>query len=272
MTPAILSRDTTLEAENIQLALWRQMTPQRKAQLAAGLCRAAAIATWRGIRLRRPNLSDMETHHHRAVIWLGKPLPFEATSMSYEIDPYTIVRPILAALEQVGARTVIVGSLASIIYGEIRLTQDGDLLADLRPDQVNAFVQAIRKAYYVDEGAVRDAVSLHRSFNVIHLETAFKVDVFIPEETPFAASQFQRRQQIEGIGPVASVEDILLAKLRWYRMGGDVSDSQWRDVLALIRLNDDLDQAYLQQWAASLNVADLLTRVMKKARPPDPSE
>ncbi len=64
----------------------------------------------------------------------------------------------------------------------------------------------------------------------------------------------------------ASLEDSLLRKLVWFRLGGEVSDRQWRDVLGLVRAAPtDLDRAYLEHWASDLAVRDLLAQALEQA-------
>jgi len=93
----------------------------------------------------------------------------------------------------------------------------------------------------------------------------FKVDVFVCEQRPFDQAQFERRKaQVIATDPertayVASAEDTVLAELERYRMGGDASERQWRDMLGVLKVQGErLDLAYLRQWAAALGVADLL--------------
>lgn len=100
-------------------------------------------------------------------------------------------------------------------------------------------------------------------------DTAFKVDVFIPEGRPFDRLQFARRsKQVVATHPertayVASAEDTVLAKLEWYRLGGEASERQWRDVLGVLQIQgDELDLDYLRQWAVELGVAGLLARAL----------
>ncbi len=65
---------------------------------------------------------------------------------------------------------------------------------------------------------------------------------------------------------VASAEDTLLAKLEWYRMGGEVSERQWRDVLGALKVQAGaLDLEYLHRWASELGVDDLLERALTQS-------
>jgi hypothetical protein len=99
------------------------------------------------------------------------------------------------------------------------------------------------------------------------------VDVFIPSSCPFINEQFTRaRKQILTIDPqveavVATPEDTLLAKLEWFRMGGEASERQWRDVLGILLVQaDKLDLIYLHKWAKELNVSDLLERALSESQ------
>jgi len=116
------------------------------------------------------------------------------------------------------------------------------------------------------------AIAGQSSFNIIHRESFFKVDVFIPALRPFVEQELSRAQrQILSIEPrveafVATSEDTLLAKLDWYRLGGEVSERQWRDVLGVMEVQGDrLDYDYLRHWADVLRVSDLLDRALEEA-------
>ncbi len=181
------------------------------------------------------------------------------------------ITPVVEALEQLGAPYHIGGSVASSIYGILRATIDVDLVADLRLEQVRPLVKQLEAAYYIDEDMIRDAIRHRGSFAVIHLDTMLKVDIFIPKSRLFDQEELRRVQQevlAEGTRPfnVASPEGTILNKLEWYRMGGEVSDRQWNDILGVLKVQGThLDMAYLQRWSASLNVTDLLERALADA-------
>ena len=190
-------------------------------------------------------------------------------------EPIAVTLQVTEVLESLGAPYLIGGSFASSIHGAYRLTADSDLVVDLRMEQVDPLVQALSGAFYVDAEMIREAIRRRRSFSVLHLATMFKVDVFIPKPRPFDRAQLDRRvKQIVSIDPertayVASVEDSILAKLEWYRLGNEVSDRQWKDVQDMLKAQAGrLDLPYLKQSAADLGIADLLERALAEANPP----
>ena len=187
-------------------------------------------------------------------------------------EPIAVTLLVIDALDALGVPYLIGGSLASAVHGVLRATLDTDLVADLRLEHAEPLARALGGTFYVDAESIREAVLHQRSFNVIHLETMFKVDVFVVKNRPFHHSQMERRMaQVIATDPdrtayVATAEDTILAKLEWYRMSGDVSEQQWRDVLGVMKVQADrLDLAYLRQWAAQLNISDLLERAIKEA-------
>ena len=187
-------------------------------------------------------------------------------------EPIAVTLLVIEALQALDVPYLIGGSLASAVHGVARATLDTDLLADLRSEHAEPLAQALGETFYVDVEAIQDAIRRRRSFNVIHLETMFKVDVFVRKRRPYDQAQFKRCQpQVIATDPqctayVASAEDTVLTKLEWYRMGGEVSDRQWRDVLGVLKVQGErLDLAYLRRWAAALGVAVLLEQALVQA-------
>jgi hypothetical protein len=188
-------------------------------------------------------------------------------------EPVAVTLQVVEVLDALGVPYLIGGSFASSVYGTYRATADVDLVADLKFEQVEALVKALRDQFYIDAELVRDAIRYRRSFSAIHLTTMFKVDVFIPQQRPYSQTQLERRAkriiwpQPECTAYLASAEDNILAKLEWYRLGNEVSDQQWRDILGMIKTQGErLDLAYLRQWAAALQVADLLEKALHEVQ------
>jgi hypothetical protein len=187
-------------------------------------------------------------------------------------EPLAVTLLVIDAFDKLGVPYMIGGSLASALYGTARSTLDTDLVADIKADQVALLVKMLENEFYIDESMIIDAIRTYRSFNVIHLATLFKVDVFLPKQRRFDQIQFQRRQyKVISIDPerkayVTTSEDIILAKLEWYRLGNEISDRQWRDILGVLKVQAGrLDLDYLRQWAAELNITDLLQRALKES-------
>ena len=172
-------------------------------------------------------------------------------------------------LDQLEIPYVIGGSIASILHGTLRTTMDADIVAKMEAQHVKPFLSSVQTQFYIDEQALLQAIQRRSSVNLIHLETMFKVDIFIPKERPFDQQQLARRIP-EQIGAetdkvlwISSAEDVVLAKLDWFRLGGEVSERQWRDILGVLKTQrDSLDIAYLQHWAEALQVADLLAQAL----------
>jgi len=181
------------------------------------------------------------------------------------------IAPVVEALEELGVTYHFGGSVASSVHGIPRLTIDADLVADLRLEHVRPLVKQLEAEYYIDADAVRDAIRRRSSFNAIHLDTMLKVDVFIPKTRAFDQEELRRTRQevlVEGTRPfyMASPEGTILNKLEWYRMGGEVSDRQWNDILGVLKVKGTaLDMAYMQRWAKALQVTDLLERALVEA-------
>jgi hypothetical protein len=188
------------------------------------------------------------------------------------IEPIIVTAKVTSALEKLAIPYFIGGSLASTLHGMLRTTQDSDIIAEMSLRHIRPFVDALQGEFYVDEEMIADAISHQSSFNIIHRESMFKVDVFIPRDRTFVREQFSRaREETLSIDPeiravVSTAEDILLAKLEWYRMGGEVSERQWRDVLGVLKVQEGaLDMDYLRQMARELKVEDLLARAIQAA-------
>ena len=187
-------------------------------------------------------------------------------------EPIEVTLKVTDVFEKLGVPYLIAGSLASTLYGMVRTTQDSDVVAKMRLEHLQVFVSALQDEFYIDEEMIVDAIQRNSSFNIIHRATMFKVDVFIPSPRPFLQAQLERAEkqtfsfEAEISAKFASPEDTILSKLEWFRMGGEVSDRQWRDIMGVLKTRaGELELEYLRKWAAELHVSDLLERALGQA-------
>ncbi len=182
------------------------------------------------------------------------------------------LRPLILTLEQLGVQYYLGGSIASSAHGIARASLDADVVVFLGPRDVDALVAALAERYYIPVGRLRSAVIDRTSCNLIHLDTMFKVDLFMSKGRPFdleAARRAKPQPLDEGADAptfsVASPEDTVLAKLEWFRAGGQSSERQWWDIVGVLRVAASPDVAYLRRWALELGVHDLLERALNDA-------
>jgi hypothetical protein len=174
-------------------------------------------------------------------------------------DLVAALLPVIEALDSLGVRYYVGGSVASSIHGVPRASIDADVIAELHAEHVAPLAARLSALFYLDDARMRDAVERRLSFNV-------------SKGRPFDV-EASGRARLESLGEspeapkarVASPEDTLLAKLEWYRRGGESSERQWSDIAGLLRVRAGrLDLAYLVDWAEALGVADLLERASRQ--------
>src|SRR2546430_1584758 len=169
------------------------------------------------------------------------------------------------------------GSGASSVHGLVRTTADIDIVARIGPQDVQLLAAELRQDFYIEEEQVRTALKHSRSFNVIYYRSSYKFDIFPLTGDRYQQVQFgRRRRETSSLFTseplelaVATPEDVILSKLRWFHLGGEVSEQQWHDVLGVIAVQGDgLDLSYLREWAEYLGVADLLEKALAEGREP----
>jgi hypothetical protein len=193
-------------------------------------------------------------------------------------DPVEIALILAKILERLGVRYCVGGSVASSVYGEVRTTLDADLVAALDQHHVSDLLAATQNDFHIVGASVRRAVRDKSSFNVIHERMLVKADIYVAPDDSLHRDQFARSRRV-ALRPepgsevqLASPEDVVIHKLRWYGMGGGVSDRQWRDVLGVLKVQADaIDRGYLARVAAQLGLSELLLRAESEAGIAGPS-
>ena len=192
-------------------------------------------------------------------------------------DDIAAVLPVVDALDRMGVPYYIGGSVASSAYGRSRSTAGVDLIADMQPRHARPLAAALGEAYYADPQMMVDAIFAAGSFNVIHLATMFKVDVFPVKDRDFDRRTVERVREmtlsaeLDKAFRVAAPEDVVINKLEWFRAGQEVSERQWRDVIEVMAVQRlELDRDYLTRWAKDLRLEDLLERAWQEVDQLDP--
>ncbi len=263
--------DTTIEAELVQFELWRRMKTEQKYKCFKRLLRKGTQLIIMSLQQQFPEISP----HQLRKYYLKKRWGTSdfANSLAYYQggkdlvmeDALWLAEQITGILERLGITYYIGGFVASSLQGEMRYTEDLDLVIDIQPQQKQALITAMAGDYYISDVAVEEAIEGKiSSFNVIHLETTEKADIFVMREDSFSQKQMSSRQLYETGNNTFSLyictpEDSILQRLLWYRITAGESQKQWRDILGVLKLQGEkLDFSDLWHWGENLGVlADL---------------
>jgi hypothetical protein len=276
--------DTRPEAEAVLIELLRQAPPWRKIRMMEQLNQQMQALSLAGVRARHPQADEAEVRRRLAEIVLGPalaaqvrdsltdgwPVPNSTNTMLNEATAVTL--QIVTLLEELQIPYVIGGSLASTYHGVARATLDTDIVAAIGFEHLPVLIARLQDDFYISPDALSDAIVHQSSFNLIHLTTLFKVDIFVPKSRAFDAAQLahgvrgrlsmETEQQVR----ITSAEDTILVKLEWYWLGQELSDRQWHDIIGVMRVqNERLDLNYLQRTARELGVEDLLASALREA-------
>lgn len=258
--------DTSPEAERVLIEVSRRMSPARKWRLLGEIYRDARALHAAGMRYRNPAVTPREITQAwvRTTLGIDLPVPIPEDVRSDPMPTVQDFAEVARVFDRLGIRYALGGSMASSIFGVSRHTNDADVTVDPFPGKEADLISALGPDYYVSEPAIRQAHRARSSFNLINTMTGFKVDVFVRPDSPFEQSAMSRRISLDVGGQtirVLTAEDVILTKLRWYRLGNEASEQQWKDVVNVMKTQEpNLDRAYLGRWANDLKVADLLTR------------
>lgn len=176
------------------------------------------------------------------------------------LEELEVLRIVSERLEAAQLPFMLTGSFAMAYYGKPRMTRDLDIVVALGEEDVRGIVAALSPDFYIDADSVQSAVVSQRLFNLMHLATSIKVDLIVRKGSEYRQVEFARRQPVQMNGVktwIVSREDLILSKLVWAKDTG--SELQRRDVRTL--LDESMDLAYLERWAARLGVAEALAEI-----------
>ncbi len=179
-----------------------------------------------------------------------------------------LLRYVVHSLEELGIPYMLVGSFASGVYGEPRMTQDIDFVVDLAADKVKGLCSLFpQNDFYISEATVLAAVKSRGQFNVIHPASGNKIDFMVARNDAWGRSQIERRQRVrllpEVDGYTARPEDVILSKMDYYREGG--SEKHMRDITGMLRVSSELiDRGYIQTWAQRLGLLEIWNAILQR--------
>ncbi|ALA59013.1 hypothetical protein [Nitrospira moscoviensis] len=186
------------------------------------------------------------------------------------MELYELLEQVVGVFDRLAIPYFVTGSVASMSYGEPRLTNDIDLVAGVRLEHVAGLLAAFPPdAYYVSEDAIRDAIRHQTQFNVIHPQSGLKVDVMVRKDTPFDRSRFARARSLRPTDSYtaffASPEDVIIKKMEYYREGG--SDKHLRDITGMLKISGyEIDSVYISEWAERLGLQDIWTAIQQRLK------
>lgn len=184
------------------------------------------------------------------------------------MGPYELLEKAVSAFEGLEIPYLVTGSVASMAYGEPRLTNDIDIVAAVEESHIPGLLSAFpQEDYCISADMIREAVDRRGQFNIIHPASGLKIDVIISKESPFDRSRFRRARRISPgenyEADFASPEDVIIKKMEYYREGG--SEKHLRDITGiLITSGDDVDREYILRWAENLGLLKIWAAIEKR--------
>ena len=184
------------------------------------------------------------------------------------MELYDLLAQVVETFERLRIPYLVTGSVASMAYGEPRLTNDIDLVAGIQAAQIPGLLAAFPpESFYLSEEAIREAVHAQGQFNIIHPASGLKVDVMIRKDTPFDRSRFARARTLRPVesydAAFASAEDVIIKKMEYYREGG--SEKHLRDITGMLKISgQDIDEAYIVEWADRLGLREIWDLIQQR--------
>lgn len=184
------------------------------------------------------------------------------------MGPFELLQNIVEILERLQIPYLITGSVAAMAYGEARLTNDIDVIADIKEEHIPVLFNAFpTQEFYISEEMIRNAIRRKGQFNIIHPESGLKVDVIVKKNTIFDECRFKRIHRIYPVetyqANFSSPEDVIIKKMEFYKEGG--SEKHLRDITGILKISSDIiDKDYISQWADRLNLREIWDALLRR--------
>ena len=189
------------------------------------------------------------------------------------MEQIDILRHAIEALERMDVPYLVVGSFASIAYGESRFTQDIDIIAAFQLKHVKELLMAFPPhEFYLSEAAIQDAIRTSSQFNVIHPSSGNKIDFILPRADEWATVRMARGRPVRLLPDrdvmTAAPEDVILGKLWYFSQGG--GDRHLRDIAGILRVTGDgVNRVEVERWARKLGYLEIWQQIVAKVEAPD---
>ena len=188
------------------------------------------------------------------------------------MELYELLEQIVQTFERLQIPYLITGSVASMAYGEPRLTNDIHLVAGIDQKHISGLLAAFPpRSFYLSEEAIRAAIAHQTQFNIIHPASGLKIDVIVRKDTPFDRSRFARGRMLRPAesyqAAFASAEDVIIKKMEYYQEGA--SDKHLRDITGMLKISgNEIDQAYIAEWADRLGLRPIWDMIQQRLKEP----
>lgn len=182
---------------------------------------------------------------------------------------YDLLLKISTCFNSLNIPYFVTGSIASIAYGESRFTNDIDIVADIKAEDIPGILKCFpEEEYYVSEESIKNAIYRKFQFNILHPTSGLKVDVVIKKRDDFDAVRFSRTYNfpMDGVGVnFAAPEDVLLMKMKYYKMGG--TEKHIRDIMGMMKISKELiDLDYIETWVSKLKLKEIWELIKDRAK------
>jgi hypothetical protein len=186
------------------------------------------------------------------------------------MEQYELLRHLVRCFESLGIQYFVTGSMASMAYGEPRLTNDIDVVADIKKEHIVGLKKCFPEdEFYLSEEAIQEAINRHHQFNVIHPASGLKIDVIVRKKSGLDNSRFERIKRLNITGDTeanfSSPEDVIIKKMEFYKEGE--SEKHLRDITGILKISGDIiDYNYINRWADALGLREIWDAVLKRIR------
>jgi hypothetical protein len=184
------------------------------------------------------------------------------------MGPFGLLKKVVEAFELLQIQYLVTGSMASIAFGEPRLTNGIDIVAAIEGKHITGILNAFPSPeFYASEEAIKDALRHQRQFNIIHPSSGLKIDVILKKDTQFDHSRFNRIRRIKPAesyqSDFASPEDVIIKKMEYYKEGS--SEKHLRDITGIVKISGDiLDYQYIAEWAKRLGLTEIWEAIQRR--------